>query len=59
MIKAKVILELDESGGVNVLASIPDAAVIVLILEKAKLKILDGLTVVEKPLVMPMNGNAL
>lgn len=56
MTKVKVVIDLSGSD-IQVASSTPNAALIVVILEKAKLKVLDGIHLEEKsPILMP-NGN--
>ena len=54
--KIVVQLTLDQDGKLDVQASTKDAAMIVLILEKAKLKALDGITLQPESLIIPRNG---
>lgn len=56
MQSVKVVIELKDSD-IKVASSVPDASMIVLLLEKAKLKVLNGIRLEEKSsLVTPRNG---
>jgi len=57
MNSVKVMLELSRNGLIDIKASTPDAAIILLVIEKSKLKLLHNLELKEKSeILLPTNG---